>query len=282
MILTIPYEYEQSYLPTKRHRNPRFMRVKDEMQIEIEEPKAEDFPVAFIVHEYQHRHPNMKTYEDYHESDGKFELYAEEIRTDRKRLYKKRYVRHGAAIGAPVTDPQSIVQNCMPRWSPLPLHPSDFTEKSVKIENNKRQIRTDRRNSAKNLKYFDGCFWEVCEEPRYVVQTFGLGHNHGGTSLFITEYYNSNIGKDRYFNAMQRAEAIAYGKNVAMRRGDTKDVDRIGQREWIDVMMPEMVNVNPNRQHGNGDAFQNDMENLIEHSDGAFEAGLLCMLRAMR
>lgn len=122
----------------------------------------------------------------------------------------------------------------------------------------------------------------MCEEPRYVVQTFGLGHNHGGTSLFIAEYYNSNIGKDRYFNAMQREEAIAYGKYVAMRRGDTRDVDRIGQREWIDVMMPEMVKVNPNRQHGNGDAFQNDMENLIEHSDSAFEAGLLCMLRAMR
>ena len=43
--------------------------------------------------------------------------------------------------------------------------------------------------------FFQNKIWEECGEPRYVVNTFGLGHNHGGTGMFIEyfSYPNPNI-----------------------------------------------------------------------------------------
>lgn len=41
--------------------------------------------------------------------------------------------------------------------------------------------------------------------------------------------------------------------------------------------MPELVKVKPNKQHSNGNKFLNDVEKIIQNSDDAFTAGLLCM-----
>lgn len=41
--------------------------------------------------------------------------------------------------------------------------------------------------------------------------------------------------------------------------------------------MPEIVKVKPQKQHGDGDKFLNDMEDIINGSCDALTAGLLCM-----
>ena len=100
------------------------------------------------------------------------------------------------------------------------------------------------RKSAKKYIFCDNKFWYKCGEPIYVINTFGLGNNHGSTGFFIEYCRNKNISGKNYFNALQREEAIAYGKAVATNRGDTDDIDRIGKYANIEVIMPEMVRVN--------------------------------------
>ncbi len=80
---------------------------------------------------------------------------------------------------------------------------------------------------------------------------------------------------------MQREEAIRYGKMVATRRGDTESVDRIGEYDNIEVVMPEMVKVNPNKEHGKGNEYINTINSMIDNSENIVEAGLLTIAFAM-
>ena len=109
----------------------------------------------------------------------------------------------------------------------------------------------------------------------YMINTFGLGHNHGGTGFFITYGYNQNIGKENYFNAMERDEAITYGKKVAYNRGDTDSVDGIGKDTIIEVLMPELVKRNPQKEHGDGNQLLNSLRSLSDNTSNVAEAGLL-------
>jgi hypothetical protein len=111
-------------------------------------------------------------------------------------------------------------------------------------------------------------------EPRYSINTFGLGHNHGGTGFFVENFYNGNISKHNYFNALEREKAIEYGKSVALGRGDTESVDFIGERCNIEVLIPEAVKCKPQDEHGEGCPFINDAQSLIKNSESTFEAGI--------
>jgi len=123
----------------------------------------------------------------------------------------------------------------------------------------------------------DGKVYVESPEPRYVVNTFGLGHNHGGTSMFIEHFYNENISKNNYFNALQREEAISYANAVAKRRGDSNDVGRFGEVRNIQVLMPEIIRCNPQKEHGEGNPFLNSIEDMVQSSNSSLEAGLLVM-----
>lgn len=131
------------------------------------------------------------------------------------------------------------------------------------------------KDANKNYIIIDGEVYSQTAEPRYDITTFGLGHNHGGTGLFVTYHYNPNISKDRYFSALQGDEAVAYANLIAARRGDTNDVGKF--EKMIEVYMPELVKVKPNKHHGDGNKLMNDLESLIQGSSSAAEAGLLCM-----
>lgn len=81
----------------------------------------------------------------------------------------------------------------------------------------------------------DGQVWRKCGEPRYVVQTFGFGMNHGGTGLMVDTYDNINIAATSYFRADEFEQAREYAIEVATERGDTNSVER------FKTMEPEIV-----------------------------------------
>lgn len=84
--------------------------------------------------------------------------------------------------------------------------------------------------------------WVPCSEPRYVVQTFGVGSNHGGTALMVTGGDNSNVKATAYFRADDFESARAYGLQIAARRSDTESVARIeAQEPEIAVLVPDAV-----------------------------------------
>ena len=49
---------------------------------------------------------------------------------------------------------------------------------------------------------------------------------------------------------LQREEAIKYTKEKALKRGDTDDLERIGESYNIEVLIPEAVKCNPQIEHG--------------------------------
>lgn len=138
----------------------------------------------------------------------------------------------------------------------------------------KHMLSVVRKEMQKYL-LIDGVLYKQTAEPRYVIVTFGLGHNHGGTGMLCEYHYNDNIGKQNYFSALQGNEAVAYANYVAKRRGDTNNVGKF--EPFIICHMPELVKIKPNKQHGDGNKFLNDMEDMICNTDNIMEAGLLAM-----
>jgi hypothetical protein len=262
MKFTVEYDYTQRFLPTKRHRNLRARKMHDKVEVTVKELTEQEFPIAFIVHDMQNVYTGMKSYEDYENCTSKFRMFAEEIRAYKGQLRMPVRITRGAAISTLFEDYHYILDNMdyVARNShlndfdnyPYTDNSDEFTDESVVINDNRKEIEKLIKEHIKNFVYFDGKFWNRCNEPRYVINTFGLGYNHGGTGFFIEYGYNHIIPSENYFNALQRDEAIAYGKSVAAGRGDTEYIDGMGKHDIIEVLIPEMVKVKPNKQHGNG------------------------------
>lgn len=287
MKFTVEYDYTQNFLPTKRHRNLRIRKMHGKVNVEVKELTETEFPIAFIVHELKDVYEGMKSYDDYKNCKGEYKMFAEEIRTYKGKLRTPVRITHGTAISTLFRDYTYILENIeyslrnsgLNKFNEYPFtdNSDEFTEQSIIVNDNKKEVERYIKNHIKSYIYFDGKFWSVCNEPMYVVNTFGLGHNHSGTDMFIESYYNPNISSDNYFNALQRDEAIAYGKAIAARRGDTESIEGIGKYIDIEVIMPEMVKANPKKEHGKGNPFLNDMEEVISGSPDSFTAGMLCM-----
>lgn len=275
----VNYYYQQKFLPTKRHKKIKSRNIEDIVYVDYTELSKDEFPIAFIIHDMKSVQEGMKSYDDYKSEECNFRMFDEEIRTYKGKLYMPVRVTHGTAISTIFENESYMIKNleymATKDWSCE--NENEFSEESVVIEDNKKSIVQMLKKHAKKYIFCDGRFWHVCSEPRYVINTFGLGHNHGGTGFFIEYGYNSNISNKNYFNALQRNEAIAYGKSVAIGRGDTESVDGIGKYDNIEVIMPEMVKLNPKKDHGEGNAFFNNIEDIIQNSSDVNEAALLSM-----
>lgn len=96
-----------------------------------------------------------------------------------------------------------------------------------------------------NFLIIDGEVWVATSEPRYVVMTFGLGNNHGGTGLMDSSSDNQNIMATSYFRADEYEQARQHAIQVASRRGDTEDVARFEKNpesyRSIEVVIPDAV-----------------------------------------
>lgn len=276
MLFNIEFWNMEKYLPTKRHRKLRERYVKNSVDIEIKEVTEKEFPVAFIVHNYQSVYENAKSYDDF-SGNGEYKMFVEEIRTYDGKLYKPVRITHGAAISL-CFESLDYIKKQIEDYAPYWKGGEDFTEKSIIKEDNIIECQEKIFERSESYIIYDSKVWKTCGEPMYNITTFGLGHNHGGTGFFIQYHYNPNINNKNYFNALERENAIAYGKQVALNRGDTESIDGMGDHDIIDVLMPEMVTRNPQKDHGGGDDFMNSLENMISGTDSSMEAGLLAVV----
>lgn len=86
----------------------------------------------------------------------------------------------------------------------------------------------------------DSVVYREAGEPRYYIQTFGLGGNHGGTGLFVDYDFRSDVQMCRYFTAAQFEQARAAAIAVALDRGDTRDAERyVTSEPEIELLLPE-------------------------------------------
>ena len=247
MKIPVEIKYTERYLPSRRHRKLRERDVNETVELTIKEMPKNDLKLA------------MKT-TTYEILNGNFGLYDRNYFAYNGSLYIRAEKQYGANLLGNLTIDEFKRDHSL-SWAWC----------------------KDREDTIDNLqwemdKYIlcDGEeLYKRISEPRYVYQTFGLGHNHGGTSVFIENHYNSNIPATHYFNALEREKCIEKAINTAVSRGDTESIPEIKDCKLnIEVYMPEMVKCQPTLEHGKGDAFLNHLETVIEGSPDYLTAGL--------
>jgi len=247
MKIEAKYTFQESYVPP-RCRKPRYRDVDKTTTVTIKEITSEEAPIALIVTDYGTR-------------NGIWGVCDTPYRWFGGKLYKLYRHQSGDNTGElrTIDNVKYEVSREGSGW------PYDATEK---------KRLSDIRKAAKQFILIDSEIYKRAGEPRYCIYTFGLGHNQGGSSFSIDEHYNENISKERYFNALQRDEAITYFESVALGRGDTKSI----YDDYVDnikVLISEAVRCKPNKEHGDGCSFKNSLEAVINCSDSAVEAGLM-------
>lgn len=285
MLLNIPIWVMEVYLPTNRHRKNRIRFVKQDVNVQIMEPLKAEFPVAFVVKTMERIFKNATSYYDFNfdkeNEESEYKMHDEEIRTYKGQLYKAVRVTHGAAIST-CYEPLSYIEKNLKRFKPYDLGGEEFRDDSIILNDDREKKEAELLEDAKKYIVFDGKVWERCGEPRYCIQTFGLGNNHGGTGFFISYHYNSNISNKNYFNALEREKAIEYGKEVAKRRGDTDSIENMGMYEMIDVHIPSLVKCYPEKDHIRENPFLDDVEKIICSSDSTTEAAFLLVTKTLQ
>lgn len=220
---SFPIRFSESYLPTPRHKKPRYREVAEDVTVEIPELTLREAPVAFrrtspfrrlaIDSSY-----GCKSRIDYHWYDG--------------RLFVPCNLRRFVCLG-------ENERNRPARVTDLSWHdsPSYYSREGA-------LACLDAWVSQ--FVIIDDRLCEEIGEPRYVVMTFGLGHNHGlgwGTSLSVDHGFNVNIPTDRYWRIDQEQEANEAGWALARRRGDTKAEEHFKKRLYdrFEILIPEAV-----------------------------------------
>lgn len=267
MLLAVNLYYTEKYLPSKRHRKLRNKWNLATENIEIKELSDQQAPLAFLVKEHGWRHDDEKPV---------FRLFDEEIRLYNGKLYKAiRFssVSSGSCGWMPIEQLQYKLSGNKPCWN----NEESFTVESIIKESNYKKKKDNLLKRAETYFILDGKVWSESGEPRYVITTFGLGHNHGGTGMFIDYSYNPNIADTNYFNALERKKAFDYANMVAKNRGDTNDVGKFENGMNIIVHVPEAVKCNPKAEHGKGDPFINSIQNMVNESSCIIESALLVM-----
>lgn len=279
MNLKVDFTYEEKYLRTSRCRKPLARTREGIYELAIKELAKAECPIAAVVHDMKSVYEGATTTADF-EGNGEYKMFAEPYRVHNGKFYKFCRASYGAAISTAQTELKYVIADIKSDLYRYSLYEKEnlFSDKSVYISDNLSEIVDNMQARANKYISLDGELWKECGEPRYVVNTFGLGHNLGGTAMFIEEFYNSNISSKNYFNAVDRDKAITYAKETAIARGDTDSVKRIGKMENIEVLIPEFFKVDPEKEHGEGNAFLNLLEDMVTSSNNATEAGILVTL----
>lgn len=222
-------KYEESYLPP-RCRKLRYNEREEYIDIELAEANKEQLKLAFVVKGCSR--------------DGHIYAYG-------GKLWRK-------AILSDISGDKDISPlTALKYWNEYGSR--YFYRDWYDHSNNERQCMIKKAlNDIQQFLLIGRTLYIQTEEPMYCIYTFGLGHNHGGTSLSVDYYYNCNISHKRYYSALDGDKAIKEAKRIALRRGDTDYIKYI--KKQIKVYMPELVTRNPAKEHGDGDPFIKSLE----------------------
>lgn len=263
MKTTIPYEYTKQVIP-KHCRKPRPTTFKSQISVSVNEVTGEQAPIAIREH--------SKRFSD---KTGEYEPTITEYRWHRNKLWilhSFSRVSHGTYE---TQTSQQFMSDPYPMTNGLPYYHAYNPQQA-----NRNHIMA----WARDTLLIDGMRWQQIDEPRYVIHTVGLGHNHGhpGTSLSSTNSYNSNISKSRYFRIDQHDLALNTAIAIAQNRGDDLAIPFIDEsHEEFEILIPEAIRLNPNKEHGDGDPFINKLEGIIERCPTKEVAGLMVMNEAV-
>lgn len=212
--VTVTGHYEVMEVPP-RCRNPRLVPYEMETVVPVPVVKSKDAPLAI---ESVHDDTSDDVLHD-SEARGRYRLY-------RGDLYVLERLNYGD-------------------FRPVFAGSDDFRAQTTTRDRSARSAQEFAANAAHDYRHLiiiDGHVWKRDSEPRYVVQTFGLGGNHGGTGLFAATSDNPNISASSYFRVDQFELAREHAIAVAENRGDLASIPRIRELEPdFRVLIPEAV-----------------------------------------
>lgn len=249
--------YEESYLP-KKCRKLRYRECEDYVDVDLKEVEKEELRLAFMDNSYN--------------GLGKIYSYNNKL-WYRKKLPNENIIEDLQERGFQIHSALDYLIYCNEHCSAYFRFASDREIDGKDTSRN--AVISIAKAQMENHILVDGELYTATSEPRYVVQTFGLGHNHGGTSLFVEYEYNPNIRKENYFSALDSEKAVAYANKIASARGDTESVGKF--KKLITVYAPELVKVNPSKDGGYGNEVLNTMEDIINGAGDPLIAGLLAI-----
>lgn len=210
-------KYEESFIPP-RCRKPRYTEKEEHIDVNLREVTKDDLQLAFEDTSFN--------------GCGEIFYFAKG-----KTLWRKAKMDDACAPGGKAEYGYSTPLEALAWWNE---NGSKFFRFSYDRNNGRDTSRAgvmkDVRGYMRGYMLVDGELFVKTRVPFYNITTFGLGHNHGGTGLFVCY---STILDRKWFNALQGKEAVAEATAIAKRRGDTNSIPRF--RELIVVHMPELV-----------------------------------------
>ena len=241
MKIGVTFEFEQYYLPTKRHKNPLKRKMVTSRDIEVHFIEEKNFPVAIRVTDFDILSHN---WED--ETESKYDTL--EYRFDGKNLYEEPRSLSGSNKGQLVFPSEDAFMEhirhhfCEELYDYLYDNSEDkqYKEGISVIVGDDIDARVDRLQTfADRYLICNGKVWKKCGQPYYKVQTFGCGNNHGGTGFFIDWTDSKEISRD-YFLATQRDLALQDFVSTANGRGDTDSIKYDdSEKRNIEILIPD-------------------------------------------
>lgn len=273
---TIPATWAETYRPPRK-RLQRQRLVSGTMEYSIPMLTLEEAPVAFILHDRGWiRHKENQDDTDYGPVDTV--LYDWDDKLWSPVMESSKHARGRTTVPWSVEAMKREIacegRRCRFGYA---LHiDENAAVKDMELASQEFLDAKKARIQEKAAQYviINGLVCWRTGEPMYVVQTFGLGFNHGGTGAFIVTHYNPNISSGSYFRADEQAECIKYANKAASARGDTNNVGHFLEGRNIEVLKAECVKRNPAEDHGDGDPFINSCEGMIRSSGSQGEAAL--------
>jgi hypothetical protein len=215
-------QYEETYM-IKGKKLPRIKLAEKEITLSIPYFMKNELPIAFIVSRYGEEKQNYYYY------DGNFYIEKNIGTRENKRILN---------FDDFIKKMRNEAKQCTPYYR-------NYDENF--IANNKTGIVDFEKAKGKLMYNMDtiiciaGYMYEVIGEPVYTYNTFGLGGNHGGTSIFIENINKKDNINKKNFTALERKECIEFVTKVALNRGDDKSIATLGNSYNIEVLMPELV-----------------------------------------
>ena len=237
------YSYIGIFRRSNRHRRNLHHIYTRSFEFDCRQLDEKEFKKVYVVRDYASVYKDAKTTEDFRDSDkGKFRLVDTPIRKYKGKLYRPVMYSHGSAVSTLYMDTKDVVTDEI-EWR-IRSKVSDVngelqrlfksevdveTLGSVAVADTMLKAREAAQKVVDQFVFFDNIWWIETDPPVYNYNTFGLGHNHGGTGFFIGYVDIKSLDKYArkfYFKPEQREKAIQTVIKVAAERGDTNDVKR--------------------------------------------------------
>ncbi|HAS8541295.1 TPA: hypothetical protein I7730_16045 [Vibrio vulnificus] len=249
--LNVPFVYAAKIIKP-RCRKPVLVFIRDSVEIKIKSLTEAQAPIAFKIGNTQIRWDGQNLWDfDY-----------EKTATDPERVVKLEEVIENT------NNPSNYKWSSMGASAPFKnfWKSREFDSKYCQLDNEnvvtkadieyrewisdeREQVLDCAKKIASNLRTLNGYMYAITGEPRYSIDIFGLGNNHGGTGLFIQQHQPSNSDGSAIFNASQYSIAKKVAASIASSRGDTKSLPmKTNCGKIIEVLIPNAIKLPENKR----------------------------------